>query len=71
MKSMLELSKPTLDSVVLENAEGVPATRASWDEDFHRQFEAALAEKGPRLIKCQVPIPSEFHALREYTQRTR
>ncbi len=50
---------------------GVPATRAATAEEFHRQFEAALAAKGPRLIECQVAIPKEMLALTEYIHKTR
>jgi len=33
---------------------GVPATRATTAEEFHEQFAAAIAEKGPRLIEAIV-----------------
>jgi len=33
---------------------GVPATRATTAEEFHLQFAAAMATKGPRLIEAIV-----------------
>lgn len=50
---------------------GVPAARVTTAEDFHREFEAALAAKGPRLIECQVAIAKEMIALTEYIHKTR
>jgi thiamine pyrophosphate-dependent acetolactate synthase large subunit-like protein len=32
----------------------VPATRATTAEKFHKQFEAAMSSKGPRLIEAQI-----------------
>ena len=46
IKSMLDLSNPTLDWVNISTGLGVPATRAGTAEEFHRQFEAALGAKG-------------------------
>ena len=54
MKSMLDLSNPTLDWVHIATGLGVPATRAGTAPEFHRQFETALGAKGPQLIECQV-----------------
>ena len=71
MKSMMDLDNPTLDWVSLSTGLGVPASRARTAEEFHREFEAALSAKGPRLIECQVAIPKEWLALEEYIHRTR
>ncbi len=70
-KAMLSLDRPTLDWVQISTGLGVPATRAETAEEFHRQFEAALRAKGPRLIECQVAIAKELLALEEYIHRTR
>jgi acetolactate synthase-1/2/3 large subunit len=71
MRSMLELSNPTLDWVHISAGMGVPATRAATAEEFHQQFEAALGSKGPRLIECQVAVPKEWLALEEYIHQSR
>ena len=52
--SMLDLSRPDIDWVSLSEGMGVPASRASTAEEFHAQFAAAMAEKGPRLIEAMV-----------------
>ncbi len=52
--SMFDLSRPDLDWVSLSEGMGVPATRATSAEDFHEQFAAAMAAKGPRLIEAMV-----------------
>ncbi len=54
MLSMLHLNNPSLDWVKLAEAQGVPATRATTAEEFHKQFEAAMNSKGPRLIEAQI-----------------
>ena len=54
MLSMLHLDDPTLDWVKIAEAQGVPASRATTAEEFHKQFEAAMATKGPRLIETQI-----------------
>ena len=33
---------------------GVPATRATTAEEFHRQFAEAMSTPGPRLIEAMV-----------------
>jgi len=70
-KTMLDLDNPALDWVKISTGLGVPATRAATAEEFHRQFEAALGAKGPRLIECPVAIPKELLALEEYIHMTR
>jgi acetolactate synthase-1/2/3 large subunit len=52
--SMLDLSRPNIDWVEISEGMGVPATRATTAEEFHRQLEQALAAKGPRLIEAMV-----------------
>jgi len=54
MLSMMHLNNPSLDWVKLAEAQGVPATRATTAEEFHKQFEAAMSTKGPRLIEAQI-----------------
>jgi acetolactate synthase I/II/III large subunit len=71
MKSMFDLSNPTLDWVKISTGLGVPAVRAGTAEEFHRQFEAALGAKGPQLIECQVVTPKEWFALEDYIHRNR
>ena len=38
----------------LAEAQGVLATRATTAEEFHKQFDAAMSTKGPRLIEAQI-----------------
>jgi acetolactate synthase I/II/III large subunit len=54
MLSMLRIDNPSLDWVKLAEAQGVPATRATTAEEFHKQLEAAMSTKGPRLIEAQI-----------------
>ena len=54
MLSMLHLDNPTLDWVKIAEGQGVPASRATTAEEFHKQFEAAMDTKGPRLIEAQI-----------------
>ncbi len=71
MKSMLDLGNPTLDWVKIASGHGVAATRATTAEEFHHEFAAALAAKGPHLIECQVATPKEWRALEDYVHRSR
>ena len=41
---------PDLDWVSLSRGMGVPATRGPMTAEFDAQFQAAVAERGPRLI---------------------
>jgi len=50
----LQIDRSTLDRVKLAEAQDVPATRATTAEKFHKQFEAAMSSKGPRLIEAQI-----------------
>jgi acetolactate synthase-1/2/3 large subunit len=52
--SMLDLSRPDIDWVALAEGMGVPASRAESAEEFHHQFGAAMAQRGPRLIEARV-----------------
>jgi len=54
MLSMLHLDDPTLDWVKIAEGQGVPASRATTADEFHKRFEAAMATKGPRLIEAQI-----------------
>jgi acetolactate synthase I/II/III large subunit len=54
MLSMLRIDDPSLDWVKLAEAQGVPATRATTADEFHKQFDAAMSTKGPRLIEAQI-----------------
>ena len=70
-QTMLGLDNPTIDWVQMATSLGLAATRAATAEEFHREFEAALAAKGPRLIECQVAIAKEMVALTEYIHKMR
>jgi acetolactate synthase-1/2/3 large subunit len=48
---MLDIGRPDLDWVALARGMGVEASRAATADDFNRQFAAALANRGPRLIE--------------------
>ena len=71
MKSMLDLDNPALDWVSISTGLGVPATRATTAEEFHRQLEAALAAKGPHLIECQIAPRKDLAQLEDYIHKNR
>jgi acetolactate synthase-1/2/3 large subunit len=52
--SMLDLSKPDIDWVAIAEGMGVPASRATNAEQFHRQFADAMEGQGPCLIEAMV-----------------
>ena len=52
--SMFDLSGPDINWVEMAHSMGVPATRSSTAEEFHQQFSASMAKKGPRLIDALV-----------------
>jgi acetolactate synthase I/II/III large subunit len=56
MQSVMHLNNPALDWVQIARGHGVPATRATTAEEFHKQFEAAMGTKGPRLIEAQIEL---------------
>jgi len=49
---MLDISNPELNFVQIAEGMGVKATRVTTAEEFNQQLEAALLEKGPRLIEA-------------------
>jgi acetolactate synthase-1/2/3 large subunit len=53
-KDMLDLSRPNLDFVALAGSMGVPASRPGSAEEFCRDFQRAMLERGPHLIECLV-----------------
>ena len=53
--SMLDLKQPAIDWVALSHSMGVAAVRVDSAEAFDREFEAAMASCGPRLIEAVVP----------------
>ncbi|HTS56061.1 MAG TPA: acetolactate synthase large subunit [Terriglobales bacterium] len=54
MLSMMHLDNPSLDWVKIAEGQGVPATRATTAEEFHKQFDAAMSTKGPHLIEAKI-----------------
>jgi acetolactate synthase I/II/III large subunit len=54
-RSLLDLSRPSLDFTALAQGMGVPATRAQTAGEFAAQLHQALAEPGPHLIEALVP----------------
>jgi acetolactate synthase I/II/III large subunit len=49
---MMDLGRPRLDFVALAQAMGIPATRAESVAEFSIQFQAAVGDRGPRLIEA-------------------
>jgi len=54
MLSMLRLNNPSLAWVKIAEGQGVPATRATTADEFHKQFEPAMSTKGPHLIEAKI-----------------
>jgi len=50
--AMFDMHNPAIDWVKLAESMGVEASRAETAEDFARQFESAMAGRGPRLIEA-------------------
>jgi acetolactate synthase-1/2/3 large subunit len=50
----IDLSRPDIDWVSLSTGMGVTASRANTAEEFHEQFAAAMASRGPALIEAMV-----------------
>jgi len=50
--AMMDIGHPDLDWVALARGQGVPAARAHTAAEFAAQFEAAMGERGPRLIEA-------------------
>jgi acetolactate synthase-1/2/3 large subunit len=53
-ETMIDISQPRLDWVQLSESLGVPATRVETAGEFEREFRAALAVRGPRLIEARI-----------------
>lgn len=53
-RSMFDLSAPDLDWVQLANGMGVEAVRVMTIEDFSSAFQAAMRQRGPRLIEAVI-----------------
>jgi acetolactate synthase-1/2/3 large subunit len=49
---MMDLGRPRLDFVALAKAMRIPATRAASVAEFSNQFQAAVGDRGPRLIEA-------------------
>jgi acetolactate synthase I/II/III large subunit len=56
-RSLLDLSRPTLDFTALATGMGVPASRAATASELATQLRRALAEPGPHLIEAVLPAP--------------
>jgi acetolactate synthase I/II/III large subunit len=54
-RSLLELSRPTMDFVAIAEGFGVPATHATTAEELATQFAVAVESPGPHLIDAAVP----------------
>jgi acetolactate synthase-1/2/3 large subunit len=50
--TMIDIGRPVIDWVQLARGMGVPGSRAASVDEFMRQFEAAVREKGPALIEA-------------------
>ncbi|MFQ5562242.1 MAG: acetolactate synthase large subunit [Parvularculaceae bacterium] len=53
-KSLLDLTNPVIDWVSIAEGMGVEAARATTVEQFNREFETAMASRGPRLIEAVI-----------------
>jgi acetolactate synthase-1/2/3 large subunit len=51
---MIDIGRPELDWVKLAGGMGVAATRAATASEFAAQLEAAMRERGPRLIEAVI-----------------
>jgi len=49
---MIDIGQPEVDWVKLAEGLGVQAARANTANEFVREFGAAMAEQGPRLIEA-------------------
>jgi acetolactate synthase I/II/III large subunit len=56
-RSLLDLSRPSIDFTALAAGMGVPASRAVTAGEFATQLRLALAEPGPHLIEAALPTP--------------
>lgn len=71
MDSMLSLANPSIDWPATASGLGVQADRVESAEAFHALLATALAEPGPRLIECVVPIPEEWRELEALVHSSR
>ncbi len=71
MESMLSLANPAVDWVATASGLGVRADRAETAEAFHALLATALAEPGPRLIECVVPVPEAWRKLEAMVRDSR
>ena len=55
---MIDIGRPELDWVKLAEGMGVAATRATTASEFAAQFDAAMRERGPRLIEAVITCPA-------------
>jgi len=53
-EEMIDLTDPELDWVKLSRGFGVEAARAANADEFIRQFQAAIQQRGPRLIEAAI-----------------
>jgi acetolactate synthase-1/2/3 large subunit len=57
-RSLLDLSRPSLDFTALATGMGVPASRARTAAEFATQLRRALTEPGPHLIEAVLAPPA-------------
>jgi acetolactate synthase I/II/III large subunit len=57
-RSLLDLSRPTIDFTALATGLGVPASKALTAGELAAQLRHALAEPGPHLIEASLPSPA-------------
>ena len=55
VRDLLSLGRPAVDWQALSTSFGVPASRVDSVSALRRAFQAALAERGPRLIEVVLP----------------
>jgi acetolactate synthase I/II/III large subunit len=53
-REMMDIGRPDLDWVKLAEGMGVPACRATTAVEFDRLINAAMRERGPRLIEAVI-----------------
>jgi acetolactate synthase I/II/III large subunit len=56
-RSLLDLSRPSIDFTALATGLGVPASKALTAGELAAQLRHALAEPGPHLIEAALPAP--------------
>ena len=53
-EEMIDLTRPEPDWIKLAEGFGVPAVRAATADEFRREFETAMRERGPRVIEARL-----------------